>query len=101
MTPKSPAAPVRAPLLRVEVRKQHTIGQDTPALDEVCLYVDGRCVFHLEQMSETCWWMGVGDPDSQYVHVRLSTKRATISGDYEDQGEKPAVVMVDGKVVEE
>jgi len=27
-------------------------------VDEVCVYVDGQCVAHIEQMSEKSWWMG-------------------------------------------
>lgn len=28
-------------------------------VDEVCLYRSGDCVFHLEQMSDVCFWMGL------------------------------------------
>ena len=37
----------------IEMRYQ---GDD---LDEVCLYVDGRCVFHSERMSDQMFWMGL------------------------------------------
>ena len=56
------------------------------ALDEVVMRVGDRCLFHLEQMDDNHWWMGVGDPDGQYVHVHLSTFRAPISGQWSNEG---------------
>ena len=70
--------------VKVEVRND-----DQGGLDEVLLYVDGRCLFHLEQMSDTHWWMALGEPEGQYVHVNLTTRRATIRGQWTQDGPAP------------
>lgn len=83
--------------IRVEVRYQHEIGKTQPELDEVVLYVNSRCVFHLEQMDDNIWWMGIGDPEGQYVSVRLFAKRATVFGIYEDEGKSKPILTLDGR----
>jgi hypothetical protein len=45
---------------------------DDGTLDEV---VARGCDFHLEQMDDTCWWMGITMPDGETVHVNLFTAR--------------------------
>lgn len=32
---------------------------DDGTIDEVLLYVDGKCVFHMEQMSKKSWYFGL------------------------------------------
>lgn len=32
---------------------------DDGSLDEVIVYVDGKCIVHLEQMSDVSWWVGL------------------------------------------
>ena len=83
--------------IKVEVRYQSIIGQKQPTLDEVVLYVNGECLFHLEQMDDNQWWMGVGTPDGQFVHVNLVTTRARIRGSWEDDGAVAADLTLDGK----
>lgn len=34
--------------------------------------------FHLEQMSDSHWWMGITMKDGQTIHVNLHTKQAKI-----------------------
>ena len=58
-----------APATTIEVRPN---ANGTP--DEVVLYVDGRCVAHLEQMSHDHWWLGFY-PSGGATHVNFSTKR--------------------------
>jgi hypothetical protein len=43
-------------------------------VDEVCLYVDGECVLHLEQMSDQCFWMGLRTKNGYGVHVNIFSK---------------------------
>jgi len=48
--------------IKVEVREQTIIGSEKPTLDEIVLFVDGKCLFHLEQMSDNhCTWDYEGD----------------------------------------
>jgi len=61
-------------------------GEDVEgALDEVCLYVNGQCVMHMEAMSEVCYWFGfyIGDHE---VHMNISSRslRAVIDAKVED-----------------
>lgn len=32
---------------------------DDGTIDEVLFYVDGKCVFHMEQMSKKSWYFGL------------------------------------------
>ena len=80
----------------IEIRYQTIIGAEKPTLDEVVMQVDDKCLFHLEQMSDQGWWMGIGDPKDQYVHVNLTTRRAIINGFCEDEGTNPPRVIVNG-----
>lgn len=43
--------------------------------------------FHLEQMSDRVWWLGVGDPDhGDYYHVWIRIKgNKTVTVQFEDQ----------------
>lgn len=51
---------------------------DAGKLDEVC---SGSVrFFHLEQMSDQCWWMRLDLNDGSAVVVNLYTKRAEIMG---------------------
>lgn len=85
--------------VEVEVREQTVIGASEPTLDEIVVSVDGKVVFHLEQMSDQFWWMGVGDTEGQYVHCHLYTKRAEILGLWEDEGREKPRLKRDGKEV--
>lgn len=58
------------------------------SLDEVVLERDGECLFHLEQLSDTNWWMAVHD-GGQTVYINLTTRRATIRGHYREEGGEP------------
>ena len=82
--------------VKVEVREATLIGDDKPTLDEVVLLVDGKCLFHLEQLSDTDWFLGIGDPDGQYVRVILGTKRASVKAFWDNEGPKDALHKVDG-----
>lgn len=87
--------------INVEVRYTHIVDKQKPQLDEVVLLVDGACLFHLEQMSDQHWWMGIGSPERQYVHVNLFTRRAIINGNCESEGTVKPQIMLDGKLTEE
>ena len=56
-------------------------------LDEVVLERDGECLFHLEQMSDQDWWMAIRD-GQRIVHINLTTKRAKISGSWQEMAER-------------
>ena len=45
-------------------------------LDEVV----GQGFFHLEQMSDTHWWMALYDTHGNEIAINLTTTRATIRG---------------------
>ena len=83
--------------VEVEVREQTVIGADKPSLDEAVLYVNGHCLFHLEQLDDNCWRMAFGDPDGQYVRVILKAPRAKVVGSWDNDGPKDANLKVDGK----
>lgn len=55
-------------------------------LDEIVLTVDRVGLFHLEQMDDRYWWMRVGSPDHQYVHVKLYARRATVLASWDTDG---------------
>lgn len=42
-------------------------------LDEVILYIGGKCVAHVEQMSDTHYWMSL-QSEKYEVHVNISSK---------------------------
>lgn len=73
----------------IEVRYQADL-EGKITLDEVVMQ-RGKMQFHLEQMSDNRWWMGLYD-GKQSVHVILYAKRATIHGVCRDEGEKPPKV---------
>lgn len=82
--------------VEVEIREVTLIGADKPTLDEVVMSVDGKCLFHLEQLSDTDWFLGIGDPDGQYVRVVLGTKRASVKAFWDNEGKQDVVQKVDG-----
>src|SRR3972149_4554725 len=44
-------------------------------LDEVCMYVGGECVLHVERMSEKNYWMGLyGATHEAHLHFGSSGK---------------------------
>lgn len=46
-------------------------------LDEVCMYIDGACVFHLESMSDTSYWMGLcGKSHMAHLGVHAKNNRS-------------------------
>ena len=50
-------------------------------LDEV---VAENVTFHLEQMNDGHWWIGITHPDGKVDHINLTTKRnAEIVGRFE------------------
>ena len=64
---------------------------DKGELDEVVLCdEDGKCRFHLEQLSDRQWWMGLYD-GKQELRVVLYAKRATVHGFWENEGEEDVV----------
>ena len=71
----------KKPKVTVEVREA-----PPGELDEVVLRVDGICLCHLEQMDNNHWWLGIGHPRGQEVHVHLATKKAPIRGRWESEG---------------
>jgi len=54
-------------------------------LDEIVFTRDGKCLFHLEQMSDQYWWMAIYDGE-RTVHIDLMTKRAVIHGSVRKEG---------------
>lgn len=48
------------------------------ALDEVV--ADDIANFHLEQMDDGRWWIGLTHTDGTETHISLFTKRSKISG---------------------
>lgn len=48
------------------------------AVDEIVLYVDGKCAMHMEQMSDSCFWFGlyVGP---HTVHANCAAKQAEVT----------------------
>ena len=68
--------------LRVEERRN-----DDGTLDEVLLYVDGRCVFHLEQCGPEAWYLGLypdPDPMQPVEQYWVSSKRRVRIANYND-----------------
>ena len=58
----------------IELRYQ---GDD---LDEVILYVGGRCVFHAERMDDTFFWMGLYAANhTVHVNAGSNSGRADVS----------------------
>ena len=48
------------------------------SVDEVCMYIDGECVVHVEQMSTAHWWMGLyGKTHEAHVNLFPKSKRQT------------------------
>lgn len=48
-------------------------------LDEVLLYVDGKCVVHLEAMSETSYWIGLyAKGHEAHLHIGSKSGRARV-----------------------
>lgn len=84
--------------IEVEVREQTVMGDTIPTLDEIVLTVDGKAVCHLEQLSDQVWWIGIGDPDGQYVRCTVGAKRARVNGRWESDGAVPPRLLVDGEV---
>lgn len=57
--------------MNIEIRNN-----EDGTLDEIILKVDGECIFHLEQMSDKTWWMGLGSPTlGDYKHCTLHSKK--------------------------
>jgi hypothetical protein len=53
------------------------------SLDEVVIE---DCTFHLEQMSDGHWWIGIYQKDKPDIHINLSTKRgAKIRANMQEQ----------------
>ena len=52
----------------IEVRYQED------ELDEICVYVNGECVLHMEQMSDQCYWMGI-EAGGYTVHAHVFSKK--------------------------
>lgn len=51
---------------RLEVRRN-----DDGTIDEVLIYIDDRCVMHIEQMEKNAWYLGVyigTDVDQFSIH---------------------------------
>ena len=50
-----------------------------PRLDEVCVYVDGKCVVHSERMGDDLFWMGVyTEPGNASVTFASRSGRAAV-----------------------
>ena len=47
---------------------------DDSTLDEVCLYVDGECVFHLEMMDDHLFWVGLYAKSNKTAHLYIGAK---------------------------
>jgi hypothetical protein len=48
-------------------------------VDEVLLYIDGECVFHMENMSDQCYWMGLyGKTHEAHCNVLSKNGRAHV-----------------------
>ena len=61
---------------------------DNGTLDEAIIYINGVCVYHLEQMDDGYWWMGL-ESDKGQVHINLATKKkAHIVADVIDERTK-------------
>ena len=56
------------------------------SLDEIILWnEDHKCSFHLEQMDDDHWWMGVyGDTESVNVHLTKVEGKIVASWDWDD-----------------
>ena len=62
---------------------------DDGSLDEIVMYdQSGKCVYHLEQMSDCGWWMACYG-DEKTVHVNFSTFDESIHDD--DDSDAPSL----------
>lgn len=53
---------------------------DDGSLDEAVVYVDGKCVFHLEQMHDMCFWMGLyAGGHTAHVNIISKNKRSHLT----------------------
>lgn len=69
---------MKLPKAKLEVRLD-----DNKEVDEVLLYVNGWCHFHLERMEDGFIWIGLYENDKKDTthHVRIHTARAKIKVD--------------------
>lgn len=66
---------------------------DDGTVDELVVRVGGRCVFHLEQMSDGCFWMAAYGEDGTVVHVNLFAEMARYENDLTGRQKlQPAIV---------
>lgn len=77
-----------APMSRSEWHGDSTDGIEFrwqgEVLDEVCMYVDGKCIFHLEAINDLCYWMGLyGKTHEAHVNVYSKNNRAHITASAE------------------
>jgi len=57
-------------------------------LDELVLYLDGKCVMHMEATSQVNYWFGFHLPDGSEVHMNVCSKnlKAHVRATAENQG---------------
>jgi hypothetical protein len=61
--------------LRFEVRPN-----DDGSVDEVLVYVDGECVFHLEQLDDDAYWFAwYGDEPERHFAIRRRSRAVVIT----------------------
>jgi hypothetical protein len=60
-----------------EIRGGIEVRKINGAVDEI---VCDRCSFHLEQMDNGHWWIGIDTPGGQSLHINLSTRMRVLSG---------------------
>lgn len=63
----------------IEIRRN-----EDGSVDEVCLYVGGKCVVHVEQMSDQCFWMALyGAGHTAHVNFLSKNRRSHVDATVE------------------
>lgn len=63
----------------IEIRRN-----DDGSVDEVLMYVDGRCVVHVEQMYDECFWMALyGSKHTAHVNFWSKNRRSHVEAKVE------------------
>ena len=65
----------------IELRPEGKTKEGMLILDELLIYRDGKCLFHLERMDDTSYWFGIypGGLDVHPFHVRAVNGRSHVN----------------------
>jgi hypothetical protein len=60
----------------IEIRPDgdNIASNELPILDELVLYINGKCIMHMEATSKVNYWFGFYLPDGSEAHMNINSK---------------------------